>query len=94
MAQMKVSSIHTEPSGSWDHVHITRLRYLQVGFGSEIEVSTVRMIELLRGVSNNIAYVSDKEGNALVQVVNGPITYLRTIRDGRYTDNLLALPRF
>ena len=94
MAHMQVSSIHTEPSGSRDHVHITRLRYLQDGIGSEIEVSKVAMIELLKSSSDNIAYVSDKDGIAIVQVVNGLIPYLQTIRDGRYSDNLLALPRF
>lgn len=44
--------------------------------------------------NGNQAWVADHEGKVEVLVVDGNPPYLRTYADGRYTDNLLALPRF
>jgi hypothetical protein len=51
------------------------------------------MVEWIRA-KNGDARVRDSKGDVRVGVVDGTPPYIRTYADGRWTDNLLALPRY
>ncbi len=60
--------------------------------GSGAGISTVaEMVAHIR--AGNRVYVTDRQSAVEVTVVAGPPPFLRTVANGRYTDNLLALPR-
>ncbi len=68
--------------------HITRVRWEQPSHGTARECSLAQMVEFIR--DGNDVFVLD----AKVVVVNGNPPYLRTVADGRESNNLLSLPRF
>ena len=75
------------------HEHITDLRWRNPTDG-EVGVSTrTEMVHFL-AQQNGQAYVKDGIGAVEVHVVQANPPYVQTYRDGRWTDNLLALPRF
>jgi hypothetical protein len=71
------------------HEHITHL-------GSDVERFTraevIRRLE--RKAAPDIFFVSDGKGVVLIQVIDDRLRgkYVRTVADGRPTDNLLYLP--
>jgi hypothetical protein len=80
------------PAGSSQHEHIASVRWLDCGNSTAGTMSTSGAVAWLN--KGNSLFVADEEGSVEVHVVNAATPYLRTVKDGRYTDNLLALPRF
>lgn len=82
-------------SGGENHEHIIRLWWINPADG---QVGDNARSELVGWIEqdNGKAYVEDQLGNrAEVGVVTPKVgqKYLRTYADGKWTDNLLALPR-
>ena len=83
-----IIAIHLE--GSEMHEHITQVKWKNE---TDSKICTREaMIEWIN--KGNRAYVSDGVNVVDVLVVNANPPYLRTYADGRWTNNLLALPRF
>ncbi|MFD0882970.1 DUF3892 domain-containing protein [Streptosporangium algeriense] len=92
---MAIKIIAIRLVGGNGHEHISRLWWVNSGSGENGENSREEIIAWIE-TKNGEAYVEDARGNrADVGVVkpNGRPKYLRTYADGKWTDNLLALPR-
>lgn len=82
-------------SGGQAHEHIVRLWWTDPADGDTGNNSREQIVSWIED-KNGKAYVEDKLGHrADVGVVkpSGRPKYLRTRKDGVWTDNLLALPR-
>ncbi|MEC3978135.1 DUF3892 domain-containing protein [Amycolatopsis sp. H20-H5] len=82
-------------SGGQGHEHITRLWWTNPGDGNTGDNSRAEIVAWIED-KNGKAYVEDGKGNRADVGVVTPTSgqkYLRTYADGKYTDNLLALPR-
>lgn len=89
---VRVTAIHLV--GGSQHEHIASLRWTQDGAGSG-ESTRAQLVTYIEDQSGSV-YVSDGTTRVAVAVVtpaSGP-KYLRTHADGKWSDNLLALPRF
>ncbi|HYO69307.1 MAG TPA: DUF3892 domain-containing protein [Archangium sp.] len=81
------------PSDNNMHEHITAVRWRDPQSGETGECSREQMIHWIAN-QNGDARVQSPYGDVKVDVVRTTPPYLRTIANGRYTDNLLSLPRF
>lgn len=82
-------------SGGTGHEHITHLWWINPASGQTSDNTRAQIVSWIEN-ENGKAYVEDSHGNrADVGVVTPTYgqKYLRTHADGRWTDNLLALPR-
>jgi hypothetical protein len=90
---IKITAIRQ--SGGSGHEHITDLWWTNPASGKTGQSSRAQLVDWIENGGGK-AYVEDQYGGrADVGVVtpgSGP-KYLRTHADGRWTDNLLALPR-
>ena len=85
---IRVTAVHME--GGVRHEHIAEVKWLN---GNEPGQSTrAQMVTYIEG--GNQAYVTDGVNSVFVGVVDATPKYIRTYADGKWTDNLLALPRF
>jgi hypothetical protein len=91
---IRITEVHLE--GGELHEHIASLRWHADGGYDKTVSSRSTMVEWLEKSTANQAFTEPPFGTgAVVQVKNnGRITYLQTIADGVWTNNLLALPRF
>lgn len=89
-----IQAVHTEPTISNNHEHITMLKYNEIGNLTLRDVSKMGLVEWLNKDSSNQAYVKVGQNQARVYVVPAQPPYVRTIADGVWADNLLSLPRF
>lgn len=90
---IKITAIRQ--SGGSGHEHITHVWWTNPSSGKTGDNSRAAIVDWIDG-KNGKAYVEDRHGNrADVGVVapNYGSKYLQTHADGRWTDNLLALPR-
>ncbi|GAB3914455.1 DUF3892 domain-containing protein [Kibdelosporangium lantanae] len=81
-------------SGGQSHEHIVHLWYVDQATGLSSDDTRAHLVSWVEGGGK--AYVEDRYGNrADVGVVTPTVgaKYLRTYADGKWTDNLLALPR-
>lgn len=89
-----VYSIHMAPGGS-THEHIERVRYEDQTSGRREERTVPQMVDFIdRGGK---AFTSDGRVRAEIGVVRpggSARPYIRTYADGRWTNNLLSLPRY
>lgn len=89
---MAIRIVAIRLSGGTDHQHITRLWWENsTKSGDNTRAEIVSWIEN----QNGTAYVQDSGGHRVTVGVVTPAygdKYLRTYADGRWTDNLLALP--
>lgn len=74
------------------HEHITHLRWRDPATNQVSHSTREDMVVFIR--NNGVVRVQDGRGEVAVQVVEASPPYVRTVADGRYTDNLLALPHF
>lgn len=74
------------------HEHIASVRWQDPGNGTADVSTREAMVAWIR--KGNRAFVTDGRNTVDVLVVNAHPPYLRTYADGKWTDNLLALPRF
>jgi hypothetical protein len=83
-----------KPSGT-THEHIERVKWENPANSSTGSSTVAEMVEFIE-VKSGKAYTWDGVARADVGVVH-PASgrpYIRTYADGRWTNNLLALPRF
>jgi Protein of unknown function (DUF3892) len=85
-----VTAVHIE--GSLLHEHITSVRWRNPTTGATGQSTREQMIDWIR--AGNQAHVSDGVRSVQVRVVDAHPPYIRTLADGVWTDNLLALPRY
>jgi len=84
-----------ELSGGTQHEHIVRLWWVNPANGKTGDNSRAELVDWIEK-ENGKAYVEDRVGHRVdVHVVTPQygLKYLRTKRDGVWSDNLLALPR-
>jgi hypothetical protein len=80
------------PTSARTHEGIGAVRWLNCSDSTSNTMTTAQAVDWLdRG---NVLWVADQSGPVEVRVVRGNPPYVRTVADNRYTDNLLALPRF
>lgn len=84
---------HIRLSGGTRHEHIIRFKWRNPSDGDTGENSKQEMVDWLRKPGSS-AYVKDGDGKVQVGIVEGNPPYLRTHADGKWSDNLLALPEF
>jgi hypothetical protein len=92
-----IKEIHTDPTGSTFYEHITALKWATLGDASLNLISKVDLIAWLNKSKENQALVRVGTNEAVVVVVNPVpprLPFLRTVKDGDWSDNLLSLPRF
>ncbi len=83
---------HIRLSGGRGVQHITHVRWEQP---STSKSGTATRAEVVQHIRNGIvAYVSDGVRDVKVEDVDTNPTYIRTVADGRETNNLLSLPHF
>ncbi len=83
---------HIRLGGGASHEHITDVMWKNPADGKTGASTRSVMVEWID--KGNVARVKDSRGEVDVLVVRASPPYLRTYADGRWTDNLLALPRF
>ncbi|WNG39633.1 DUF3892 domain-containing protein [Archangium violaceum] len=79
-------------SGGCQHEHITDVRWQESGSLTTGQNSRAEMVAWID--KGGEARVKDGASSVLVEVVRTNPPHLRTKANGRYTDNLLSLPRF
>lgn len=87
-----ITAISMSPPTANDHQHIASLKWLEPGKPTTVVSSREQMVDWIRAGGD--ARVKDRTGDVRVGVVEADPPYLRTYADGRYTNNLLSLPRF
>lgn len=85
---VKIIAVHME--GGERHEHIAEVKWVEAT--KEGQSTRAKMVEFIEGGGK--AYVTDGANTVDVGVVNATPKYIRTYADGKWTDNLLALPRF
>lgn len=87
----RITHIHLQ--GGNEHEHITAVKWKQDA-GSTGESTKSQMVKFIQ--DGNSVYVTDGTTRVSVGVVKPQYgePYLRTHADGKWTNNLLALPRF
>jgi hypothetical protein len=80
------------PASIKQHEHIAAIRWLDSGNSTSKTMTTAKAVEWLR--SGNRLSVAGDTGPVEVRVVDGTPPYLRTVANGKYSDNLLALPTY
>lgn len=86
-----VTAVHME--GGNGHEHIAQVRWRNPETQATGASSRSEMVEFIRDKKGAVR-VQDGTGWVAVGVVNAQPSYIRTHADGRWTDNLLALPRY
>lgn len=79
-------------AGGAGHEHIASARWLDSGESKSNIMTRQQWVDWLQ--NGHRAFVADATGPVEIKVVNANPPYIRTMRDGRPTDNLLALPRY
>lgn len=91
---MNIRITHIRRSGGTGHEHITHLWWTNPVSGQAGDNTREQIVSWIED-KNGKAYVEDGQGNRADVLVITPVhgaKYLRTYADGRWTDNLLALP--
>jgi hypothetical protein len=86
--------VQFDDSGVIDHLHLCRVRWRKPETNEDGEASVDEIVELIR--AHTLVYVSDElfERSAIVRVVDATPPYIRAWARGRWSNDLLALPRF
>lgn len=90
-----ITHIRLSPPTSNDHQHITRVKWLNPTDQNTQHNSVTDMVAWIE-TQKGVARVTDGVREVDVGVVHpdSGAAYLRTHADGRWSNNLLALPRF
>jgi hypothetical protein len=83
---------HVRLTYGQQHEYIAAVRWTHPSTREVGEATRAAMVDYINGGSK--AYVTDGRNTAYVGVVDAVPPYIRTYADGKWTDNLLALPRF
>lgn len=91
---VKITNIRLS-NGGYAHEHITDLKWINEADGNTDSSTKAAIVDWIEN-KNGSAHVGNGVNKAQVGVVDpaqGP-KYLRTYADGKWNNNLLALPRF
>ncbi len=88
-----VQVIAIQMAGGSQHEHIAELRWRNPETGATGEASRADMVSFIRDKRGQ-AYVQDGSFHNWIGVVDAHTPYVRTHADGRWNNNLLALPRY
>lgn len=83
---------HVRIAGENQHEHISHVKWRNSSTNATGEMTRADMVDWIN--KGNAVYVTDGTNTVSVGVVKANPSYLRTYADGKWTDNLLALPRF
>ena len=86
-----VTAIHQ--AGGSGHEHITSVQWRDPATSNTGENTKSEMVDWIKN-KNGDARVTDGTNTVQVGVVDASPPYIRTYADGKWTDNLLALPRY
>lgn len=86
-----ITNIHL--TGGQSHEHIAAVRWRNPADHQTGESTRTAMVDWIENNSGD-ARVTDGHTEVHVGVVRAHPPYLRTHADGKWTDNLLALPRY
>lgn len=86
-----ITAVHMSPGGRL-HEHIEEVAWTNPADGKTGKSTRHAMVVWING--GGVARLKDAKGDVQVGVVNATPPYIRTHADGRWTDNLLALPRY
>lgn len=81
------------PPNSRNHEHITHVAWMNPATNNTGENSVADIVDFIRN-KKGVAKVTDGESTVDVSVVDTNPPHIRTVADGNYTNNLLALPEF
>ena len=93
---MAVRCTYRKMNGGSGHEHIASLGWVVDGTGKEGESTRDQIVAFIEQNGPTALYCPDQAGgtSAWVNVhTNGYVRYPQTIADGRWTNNLLALPQ-
>ena len=74
------------------HEHIASVQWRNAATNASGQATRQEMVEFIK--KGNAAHVSTFAGTVPKRVVNGNPKYIRTYADGKWADNLLALPKY
>jgi hypothetical protein len=81
-------------SGGTEHEHVASLQWIKDGTNETKSNTRAQLVDWIDNKGGK-AYAADTSGgSAWVKVVQATPPYLRTQKDGVWTDNLLALPTY
>jgi hypothetical protein len=86
-----VTAIHLE--GGSGHEHIASVRWRNPADAKTGQSTKADMVDWIKN-KNGDARVTDGTNTVQVGVVDASPPYIRTHADGKWTDNLLALPTY
>ena len=87
-----ITAVHMEPSNGTRHEHIDSVRWQNPQTLETGQTSRSGMVDWIN--RGGQALVADGQGSVRVIVIQTNPPHIRTVADGRPTDNLLSLPRF
>lgn len=80
------------PSSATEYAHIAKIRWLS---SSDSKSNTMTMAAAVKWVQEGHQFtVASDTGPVEVQMVKANPPYLRTVANAKWSDNLLALPKF
>lgn len=88
-----ITHIRMSAPGARGHDRIAHVQWRNPATNKTGTNSVQEIVDWIRN-ENGVAKVTDGQRTVDVIVVDGRPPYLRTVADGAYTDNLLALPTF
>ena len=89
-----ITAVQFDGTGREDHETINAVRWRDAESRQHGEHRMAELVALVR--AHTLAYVSDEafERTAIVRVVDADPPYVRAWAQGKWTNDLLALPRF
>jgi len=87
-----ITAVHMASGGS-RHEHIESVKWRDAVTGNTGGSQTGAIVTWL-SASGNFARVQNGTGYVAVGTVKASVPYIRTYADAKWSDNLLALPRF
>jgi ribosomal protein S8E len=93
---MAIRITHIHLVGGTAHQHINNLKWVNVTTAKTGESTRAAIVDWLEKDTNNRAQVGTGTDAVRVHVVrpSSGVPYLQTYADGKWTNNLLALPRY
>ena len=85
---------HIRLSGGRGVQHITHVRWEQPSYGRSGTYARQQMVDYINGGNDVYVRGHGNANDAKVVVVNTNPPHLKTVADGRETNNLLSLPEF
>ncbi len=87
-----ITAVHMSTAGS-GHEHIVDVRWQNPSDNTTGQSTRQQIVDWIRDQRGD-ARVSDGRNEAKVGVVDATPPFIRTYADGKWTDNLPALPRY